>query len=206
MIVIIDYGIGNLTSIRNMLYKTGCRDVSISNSVAEIASASKLILPGVGHFDYGMKQLKHADFFDTLNIKVLNEKTPILGICLGAQLLTKGSEEGHEPGLGWIPAYTKKFDSRLMNRNLKIPHMGWSEVSFQKKSYLSTNMPPDSRFYFVHSFHIVPELNDDILMTSFHGHSFVAAVEKENILGVQFHPEKSHKFGLQLLNNFINHY
>lgn len=206
MIVIINYRVGNLLSIANMLKRTGYREVYISDKIEDIKRADKLILPGVGHFDYGMKQLRQASFFESLNQRILENKVPILGICLGAQLLTQGSEEGEQPGLGWIQARTIRFDSSRMDPSLKIPHMGWGDVKVQKPSKLFENMPEDPRFYFVHSYHLVCDDPTDELVSSTHGYSFVAGVERGNVLGVQFHPEKSHKYGLQLLSNFVNHY
>jgi len=206
MIAIIDYGVGNLLSIRNMLKKAGYRDAIISNKEEDIAQAKKLILPGVGHFDYGMNQLRESTFFDTLNNRVQTDKVPILGICLGAQLLTQGSEEGELPGLGWIQARTIRFNSGRIDPSLKIPHMGWGDVKVQKPSKLFENMPEDPRFYFVHSYHLVCDDPADELVSCTHGYAFTAGIERGNVLGVQFHPEKSHKFGLQLLSNFVNHY
>lgn len=206
MIAIIDYGVGNLLSIKNMLRKAGCQDVIISGNERDIALAEKLILPGVGHFDYGMRKLQASIFFDTLSTRVQEDRVPILGICLGAQLLTLGSEEGTLPGLGWIKAQTVRFDPSRMDQNLKIPHMGWREVSLQKPSKLFENMLEESRFYFVHSYHIVCDNPSDELVKCEYGYSFTAGVERENVLGVQFHPEKSHRFGLQLLSNFVNSY
>ena len=136
MLTIIDYGVGNLTSIKNMLRKGGYRDTVISADKEVIANAEKLILPGVGHFDYGMKQLRNADFFEILNRRVLTDKIPILGICLGAQLLTEGSEEGNESGLGWIKGQTIRFREEKMDSDLKIPHMGWNDVTIDKESPL----------------------------------------------------------------------
>lgn len=206
MLTIIDYGVGNLSSIRNMLKKAGYRDVVISSQLADIEQAEKLILPGVGHFDYGMNQLRKSIFFDTLNRRVLEDKIPVLGICLGAQLLTKGSEEGVEPGLGWINAYTRKFRPEQMDQSLKVPHMGWGNVYIQKQSKLLADLPIDPRYYFVHTYHIVCEDPADELVSCTYGYPFTAGVEKGNILGVQFHPEKSHKYGLSLLTNFVQNY
>lgn len=206
MLVIIDYGVGNLTSIKNMLKKIGYRDVAISNDKSKIKDAEKLILPGVGHFDYGMRQLQASGLVDTLNQVVLEDKKPILGICLGAQLLTRGSEEGTEKGLGWIAADTVKFDSTKLNSNLKIPHMGWREVEATSNSKLFKDMYKEPRFYFVHTYHIVCDTPENIAVKASYGYEFVAGVEKENILGMQFHPEKSHKYGMKLLSNFINNY
>lgn len=206
MLTIIDYGVGNLTSIRNMLKKAGYREAVISSREEDIAAADKLILPGVGHFDYGMAQLRESGFFETLNRRVLDDKIPILGICLGAQLLTRGSEEGQAPGLGWVEAQTIRFRSERMGAGLKVPHMGWGEVVLKKDSPLFRDMPEEPRFYFVHTYHIACEEPQDELVSSRYGYDFTAGVERENILGVQFHPEKSHKFGLRLLSNFVQYY
>lgn len=206
MLVIIDYGVGNLASIKNMLTKIGYRDVLISNDQSRIKKAEKLILPGVGHFDYGMRKLKSSGLIDTLNEVVLEDKKPILGICLGAQLLTRGSDEGIAKGLGWIEADTVKFDSSLIDSSLKIPHMGWCNVDASTNCGLFEDMYEDPRFYFVHSYHIVCEDPSNVAVKANYGHEFVAGVEKENILGMQFHPEKSHKYGMKLLSNFIKNY
>lgn len=205
MITIIDYGVGNLRSIKNMLKKLGA-DSIITADPEDIAAGEKFILPGVGAFDYGMEQLTNARFYDLLNQRVLSDRKPILGICLGAQLLTEGSEEGVRPGLGWIKGYTRKFDSTKMQNNLKIPHMGWNEVWTVKESKLFSDMHEDPRFYFVHTYHLTCEQEEDVLLNSKYGYEFAAGVEYENILGVQFHPEKSHKFGMRLLENFVKHY
>lgn len=206
MLSIIDYGVGNLTSIKNMLKKIGYRDVIISGNKEEIQASEKLILPGVGHFDYGMRKLKASGLVEVLNEEVLEKKKPILGICLGAQLLTRGSDEGVEKGLGWIAADTVKFDSSKLGGDLKIPHMGWSEIRITNNSKLFQNIDDEPRFYFVHTYHIVCDSNSDVVATANHGYSFTAGVERENILGMQFHPEKSHKYGMQLLKNFVNNY
>jgi glutamine amidotransferase len=206
MVVIIDYEVGNLTSIKKMLKKAGCADVLISSKPEDILKATKLILPGVGHFDYGMRKLHSSGLVELLNKRVLEDKIPILGICLGAQLLTRGSEEGSQKGLGWVAADTVKFDSSKLDQNLKIPHMGWSEVTYKADAPLFTDMPEDSRFYFVHSYHITCDNTEDIGVTTKYGYEFVAGVVKDNIMGMQFHPEKSHKFGMQLLSNFIKYY
>lgn len=204
-ITLIDCGIGNINSVKNMLQKVGVRNVQISTSEKDIAGADKLILPGVGSFDYGMSKLKEFQLIDVLNDKVLKQKTPILGICLGAQLLTKSSEEGVLPGLGWIDAHTKRFKFAKGNEQ-KIPHMGWNEVIQAKKSKLLENMDEEARFYFIHSYHIVCNNSSDELLKAVHGYEITAAVEHENVVGVQFHPEKSHKFGLKLLHNFVHNF
>src|SRR5687768_14024872 len=204
MIAIIDYNTGNLNSIKNLIRKVGY-DAIITNDASEIAKASKLILPGVGHFDYGMKNLQKLDLIEILNKKVLNEKVPILGICLGVQLFTKRSDEGFEPGLGWVDGITKAFDRGKITNGLKIPHMGWSEVKY-RSSRLFDGFTEVPRFYFVHSFHLECNNDADALTFCEHGYEFTAGIEKENIVGVQFHPEKSHKFGFQLMRNFITNY
>lgn len=206
MVTIIDYGVGNLNSIKNMLKKIGTEAI-ISSLPADIDSAEKLILPGVGAFDYGMQQIRESGFLGNLRQKVIQNKTPFLGVCLGAQLLLEGSEEGMPvPGLGWINGRVVKFDQGRMPRNFKIPHMGWNGLELKKESRLFTNMYPDSRFYFVHSYHMVCTQEEDVLAESNYSYNFVSAVERDNVLGVQFHPEKSHKFGMKLYENFIKFY
>lgn len=205
MITIIDYGVGNLSSIKNMLKRIGVA-AEITNDVAAIAAAEKLILPGVGHFNYGMEQLHKSGLVGILNERVLEKKVPILGICLGVQLLTQSSEEGTASGLGWIAGKTIGFDKTKLQPQQKIPHMGWSDVSNYQQSKLFTNMPDEPRFYFVHSYHLALENQADVLVTANYGYAFAAGIEHDNILGVQFHPEKSHKFGMKLLENFAANY
>lgn len=202
MIVIIDFGMGNLGSIFNML-KYLKAEVMISSKVSDIENADKLILPGVGAFDNGMKNLRNLDLIPYLEKKVFNQKTPILGICLGMQLLTKKSEEGKSAGLGWVDAETIKFSFDKEKNNLKVPHMGWNSVIIKNSRSLFNNMSSDVKFYFVHSYHVVCHNQQDILTTTFHGYDFVSAFQSNNIFGVQFHPEKSHKFGMNLFHNFI---
>jgi len=206
MITIIDYEIGNLASIRNMLRKIGYDSV-ISSDINDIVKADKLILPGVGSFEYGMKKLKSMSYFSLLEKRVLVDKVPILGVCLGAQLLLDSSEEGGESkGLGWISGRVIKFDEKKLSGDEKIPHMGWNRVKGLKESKLLKGLDINSRFYFVHSYHMICTNSDDMLLETNHGYSFVSGVERDNILGVQFHPEKSHKFGMKLYDNFISNY
>jgi glutamine amidotransferase len=202
MIVVIDYGMGNLGSIMNMLKKVEAKAICSSN-IADIEKAEKLILPGIGSFDAGMKNLSDFGLIPVLNHKVIENKTPILSICLGMQLLTKRSEEGDLPGLGWIDAETVrfKFDDIPGVRN-KVPHMGWNNIEIVKKSGLFDEMFPEPRFYFVHSYHVRCNNETDILTRTFYGYDFVSSLLRNNIAGVQFHPEKSHKFGMKLLSNF----
>jgi imidazole glycerol-phosphate synthase subunit HisH len=205
MIVIVDYGAGNLVSIRNMLRRLG-HDCTISGKAEEIMKAERLILPGVGHFDYGMGQLRNSGLVDVLRRRVLDEGTALLGICLGAQLLTKRSDEGDEPGLGWFDAETVAFDSARLTSRLRIPHMGWADVKTERETRLFADLPAQPRFYFVHKYHMTCRNPADAIVTARHGYRFVAGIERGNIAGVQFHPEKSHKFGMQLLDNFVKHF
>jgi glutamine amidotransferase len=202
MIAILDYGIGNLLSVKNMLGKAGAKDITITSTAQELAAADKIVLPGVGHFDNGMKRLRASGMYETLNQKVLDEKTPVIGICLGAQMLTKGSEEGDEPGLGWIDAECKRFDAAKMDEKLPVPHMGWAEVTQKRNAEILAELPEEPRYYFTHSYHIVCNDAADELLTARYGYDFTAAVQHANIVGTQFHPEKSHKFGMRLLANF----
>lgn len=206
MILIVDYGVGNLTSILNMFKKAGVSDVIISGNPEDISSASKILLPGVGHYSYGIEKLKSSGLLPVLNKKVLEIKTPVLGICLGAQLLTKHSEEGNAEGLGWIDGKTVKFNFENIPGKLSVPNMGWQEVKSHRKSRLLEGLPIDARFYFVHSYHMVCNDPSDVLLTANYGYDFTAAVEHENIAGVQFHPEKSHKYGMQVLYNFAKNF
>ena len=202
MIAIINYGVGNLGSIQNMLKRVGHPENIITNNVDEINNADKIILPGVGAFDAGMQKIHESGLLDVLNKNALIDKKPLLGICLGMQLLSKESEEGKIPGLGWIDAVTLKFSFENEQQGLKIPHMGWNEVKVSKSHPLIKDLPEPSRFYFVHSYYVKCANIQDELLSCHYGHDFTCAVQHENIMGVQFHAEKSHKFGMQILKNF----
>lgn len=203
-IVIVNYGAGNIQSVMNMLKKAGAENVIISSTESDIRDASKLIVPGVGHFDHGMKQLKQSGLISVLNDEVLNKKKIVLGICLGAQLFTNHSEEGDLEGLGWINGQTIAFDKTRISTNHKIPHMGWNSVKIENHCDLDTDLPVDSRFYFVHSYHLQLSNPKEIWMTTNYGYDFASSFHKDNIYGCQFHPEKSHKYGLQLMQNFVS--
>jgi len=202
MILILDYGMGNPGSMLNMLRRIGAQAV-ISSDVAVVKSASAVVLPGVGAFDNGMQKLVSVGILEPLAQRVLGDKIPFLGVCLGMQLLFDSSEEGAEHGLGWIPGHVRRFDfSQLDRSDLKIPHMGWNIASATRADSLFKDMDRDSRFYFVHSYHAICSDASHVLSTTEYGYPFVSAVQKDNIFGVQFHPEKSHRFGLALLKNF----
>ena len=201
MLGIINYGLGNLNSIKNIIKKIGGESKIIEN-VKEMDEVSKLILPGIGAFDHGMQFLKERGWINDLNEKVLVKKTPVLGICLGMQLMCKKSEEGTLPGLGWFDADVKRF-CLAPGSTFKIPHMGWNAVHIKKKNPLIENTEEEQRFYFVHSYHAVCNNPADELLSSVHGYEFTAAISHENIYATQFHPEKSHRFGMELFKHFI---
>jgi glutamine amidotransferase len=201
MIVIVDYGMGNLSSIANMLKKVGSPAL-ISSDPGAVREAARLILPGVGAFDGGMRNLANRHLVEPLNRAVLETKVPVIGLCLGMQLMTRGSEEGHLPGLGWIGADTVRFRWSGRSAPMKIPHMGWNTTHFTRDSALARNLDEGARFYFVHSFHLVCGNEEDVLGRTTYGYEFASAIERNNIVGVQFHPEKSHRYGMQLLKNF----
>ena len=200
MITIIDYGMGNLGSVKNMFRRIGVRS-EISGNKDEIAKAAKLLLPGVGAFDAAMDRIAESGLREVLDDKVLNEKVPTLGICLGMQLLTRSSEEGVKPGLNWLPAKSLKFKFPP-DSPLKIPHMGWNRVYEKRPSPLIKDLPEEPRFYFVHSYYVQCDDENDVLTTTHHGQDFHSIVQRGNVFGAQFHPEKSHKYGMKLLENF----
>lgn len=201
-IIIIDYNMGNLGSIRNMLKHLGYEAV-ISASPQELDRADKFILSGVGSFDEGIRNLAKNNLTEHLTGRVLIDRIPILGICLGMQLFTQSSEEGILPGLGWLAARTVRFNFQENAGKLKIPHMGWNTITPQKQNLLLKDLAADFRFYFVHSYYLACEKREDILCSTVHGYEFTSAVARDNIYGVQFHPEKSHRYGMQILKNFV---
>lgn len=201
MIVVIDYGMGNVGSVVNMLRKVGA-EVSLSGELAAVQRADKLILPGVGAFDAGMTRLRESGLVEPLTRKVLVERTPILGICLGVQLFGRGSEEGQLPGLGWVAADTRRMQPRGPEGPLRVPHMGWNMLRPAREHPLLDGLEPDARFYFVHSYHVCCERPQDVLARVDYGGEWTAALASGNILGTQFHPEKSHRFGLRVMANF----
>lgn len=205
MIAIIDYGMGNLGSIHNMLYRLG-HNSCITSDAEEIISSEKLILPGVGAFDNGITSLKKMGLIQALNEVVKIKKKPLLGICLGMQLLLESSEEGRLEGLSWIKGHSSRFNFNHLQQRVPVPHMGWNYIIKKKNHPILRNVDNDYRFYFVHSYRVVPHVSEDILTYSKYGDiKFVSSIQQENIVGVQFHPEKSHKFGMSILDNFAKY-
>ena len=203
MIAIIDYGLGNIQAFVN-IYKRLHIPVSIAGSVEDLACADKIILPGVGSFDWAMTKLNDSGMCACLDDLVLNKGCPVLGICVGMQMMAKHSEEGDLPGLGWLDAEVKKFSNTSPKGNRMIlPHMGWNNVKPGKTNCLFKDMAEDARFYFLHSYYFLPAREDNVLaVTEYDGFLFASSVRTENIFGVQFHPEKSHRWGINLLKNF----
>lgn len=201
MITIVDYGVGNLGSIINMLKKAGSK-AQASSDPEVLVRAEKLILPGVGAFDAGMQKLNECGLVPLLNHLVLEKKVPVLGLCLGMQLMTHKSEEGQLAGLGWIGAETARFKFEGGQAHLKIPHMGWNTLNIERPHPLVSELGAEARFYFVHTYHVICDDPVDIVASAEYGYAFPAVLSRGNIMGAQFHPEKSHKFGMRLLRNF----
>ena len=200
-IAIIDYGLGNLRSVYGSVEKLG-HQAYITNDIAKFEEADKLILPGVGAFEDGMKSLNNLGLVEPLTKLVLDEQKPILAICLGFQLLANESHEfGLHKGLGWIDAEVKKIDTK--NSDLRVPHVGWNDLFVTKDCILWKNIPEDTLFYYVHSFHVNCSSDDIVVGKCSYGIDFTAAVQQGNIYGTQFHPEKSQYYGLEVLKNFI---
>jgi glutamine amidotransferase len=198
MIAIIDFEIGNLAAIANMLRRLGA-ECSITSDPELVGRADKLILPGNGAYDACMRNLRSTGLIPLLEQRVLRERVPMLGICVGAQMLGTCSEEGNEPGLGWLDLTVKRFSDRP---EFRVPHMGWNQTRTVTPHPLIGALPPDARFYFVHSYFLQPSDPNEILLSAEYGIEFAAAVGRGNLVGVQFHPEKSHRFGKALLGNF----
>lgn len=200
MIIIVDYGMGNLRSVQKAFERIKVH-ASIANNPKAVLKADKIILPGVGHFSQGMKNLTDFGFVDALREAVIEKKKCILGICLGMQLLTEHSEEGHVNGFGFIKGYVRKFPKP--QNGLKIPHMGWNSLMTRKESPITNDLMPEDFVYFVHSYYADCTNRDDVLFQTEYSIVFDSAFQHENILGFQFHPEKSHRVGLKLLSNFV---
>lgn len=197
---VIDYGMGNVGSILNMYRRLGVKCVATSDP-QQLDRCERLILPGVGAFDAAMEQLSAVNLIEPLNEFAVQQRRPVLGICLGMQLMTESSEEGNLPGLAWIPASTRRFRFPA-DSNLKIPNMGWRHIQLQASSPLFASDITDRRFYFVHSYYVTCQHEAHVTATLTHGNTFVAAFSHRNLHGVQFHPEKSHRYGMRLLSDF----
>ena len=202
MIAVIDYGINNSSSVVRMIEKVG-GEVKRASAPDELKDASKLILPGVGHFDEGIKRLESIGFKEPLMEMIQERNMPILGICLGMQLLCRCSEEGDSPGLGLVAARVRSLDCEA-RKNYKIPHMGWNTLAVVKSNSLITDDSSTHRYYFVHSYYVEPDSNDLCIAQTDYGSKFCAAFQSNQIFGVQFHPEKSHRFGMSLMKNFVD--
>jgi glutamine amidotransferase len=200
-ISIVNYGLGNLHSIKNVIAKIG-GSATIIDHVSDLKNAEKIILPGIGAFDHGMHFLKQKGWIEALNEAALQKQIPILGICLGMQLMCTQSQEGTLPGLGWFDAQVVKFNMPNGSVN-KIPHMGWNAIAVKKPNPLIIDKKEEQRFYFVHSYHVSCNNANDILATATHEYEFVAAISHNNLFATQFHPEKSHRFGMELLTHFL---
>jgi glutamine amidotransferase len=198
-LIVVDYGVNNVGSVVNMLRRTGA-PVKASRDPGELEAASAIVLPGIGAFDHGMQNLDRGGFTPVLQRRVGVDKIPLLGICLGMQLLTRGSDEGERPGLGLISADTRRL--RPAQDSLRIPHMGWNDTTCLDDVLFSGLFGEEARFYFVHSYHVVCDAPSDVAATCDYGGAFVAAIRHGHIAGTQFHPEKSHRFGKLVLENF----
>ena len=202
MISIVDYGTSNLGSMQNMLSKIGAESF-IASRPEQLRDARKIIVPGVGAFDAGMRKLNETGMVEALNERVLVSKVPVLGVCLGMQLMALASEEGVLPGLGWVGAKIIRFEQAI-EPNIRVPHMGWNDVALANESQLGTGLVEGTRFYFAHSYYLPFDAVSRPVLVASHGRTqFVAAFQQGNIFGAQFHPEKSHRFGMWLLRNFV---
>lgn len=201
MITIIDYGLGNVLAFVNVYSRLNI-PVAVAKSAGDLVKATKLILPGVGAFDHAMQQLNLSGMRQAVEQLVLQKGIPVLGICVGMQMLAKSSDEGVLPGLGWIDGKVRRFDVSAMPHGTNLPHMGWNDVKPVADSGLFKRMEQDARFYFLHSYYFECHQQANILAVTDYGDQFSCAVRHDNVYGVQFHPEKSHHFGSQLLRNF----
>lgn len=201
MITIVDYGLGNIQAIAN-IYRRLDIPVTTAQNAATLAQAQRIVLPGVGAFDWAMSRLNASGMRETLDCLVLQDKRPVIGICVGMQMLAGRSDEGSEPGLGWIDASVRLFDDARFAGPTHLPHMGWNDVAARGADPLFDGLQQDARFYFLHSYYFEPHVSSDTLATTDYGGEFCCAVRHGNVLGVQFHPEKSHQWGIRLLKNF----
>ncbi len=203
MIAIINYGVGNIRAFVNIYNKLNI-SIKVATKESDLNDIQKIILPGVGAFDHAMDKLNQSGMRERIDKLVLEDKLPVLGICVGMQMLAKRSDEGVKEGLGWIDADVKKFDVSKIEYKTHLPHMGWNDVYTDSKNKLFTSLEDNSKYYFLHSYYFQCNNESDIIATANYGIKFTCAANHENIYGVQFHPEKSHQYGIQLLNNFAN--
>ena len=201
MITLVDYGLGNIQAFAN-IYKRLNIPVTVADTVEKLAKAKKIILPGVGAFDWAMTRLNESGLRDCLDDLVLTQKRPVLGICVGMQMMAGKSDEGELEGLDWIDAEVKKFDEATFTQKTHLPHMGWNDVIPQTTDCLFSGLGNNPRFYFLHSYYFLPKKTEEILAVTDYSGQFTSAVRSGNVFGVQFHPEKSHQWGIQLLKNF----
>lgn len=201
MIAIVDYGSGNVAAIAN-IYKSLNVPHMVTSDCDELARADRFILPGVGAFDVTMRHLTDSGMFNLLNEQVLGLKKKVLGICVGMQVLAESSEEGELPGLGWIPGRVRKIDASLLPGNPKLPHMGWNSIHLKKESHMLNSVDVERGFYFLHSYYFDATNADDVSATVQYGMEIPCAVERDNVFGMQFHPEKSHSNGVAVFRNF----
>ena len=203
MIVVVDYGLGNVQAIVNIYERLGI-PIALAKSAKDLAKASHLILPGVGAFDWAMDRFLSSGMRETLDQLVLEDNKPILGICIGMHMMAQRSDEGSSMGLGWLDAEVKLFDTGLLDEQIQLPHMGWNSIVTSKGSKLFEGLEDPALFYFLHSYYFSPNNLDDVAAYTKYGTQFTCAVHCQNIYGVQFHPEKSHGWGIQLLKNFAS--
>lgn len=201
MITIIDYGVGNIFAFQNVFKRLNISSRT-AKCVEDLKEVDKLILPGVGHFDYAMSQLNNSGMRERIDELVLVEKKPVIGICVGMQMMANKSDEGTLDGLGWIDANVKKFNELTIQHHTKLPHMGWNDVKPNENHPLFKGLEQESIFYFLHSFYFNCKDQKNIMSTTDYGINFASSIYKGNIFGIQFHPEKSHSYGEKLLENF----
>lgn len=201
MIAIVNYGLGNIQAIANIYGRINL-PVRIASCAAELAGAKKVILPGVGAFDWAMDRLNKSGMRDALDELVLGQQVPVLGICVGMQMLARSSDEGIIPGLGWINGEVKKFDPAGARETTRLPHMGWNDVTVVQPGGLFSGLESDARFYFLHSYYFSAPDSGNVMAVTEYGFPFASSVRSDNVYGVQFHPEKSHQWGIRLLKNF----
>ncbi len=201
MITLVNYGLGNIQAFAN-IYKRLNIPLKIATLPEDLAGTEKLVLPGVGSFDWAMTRMNESGLREQLDKLVLEDSLPVLGICVGMQMMAKKSEEGDAPGLAWIDAEVRRFDETSFTQQTHLPHMGWNDVAPKSGDSLFRNLDSGARFYFLHSYYFVPTMDDDVLATTDYNGTFTSSVCSGNVFGVQFHPEKSHHWGIQLLKNF----